>query len=700
MKKNIILFTLFLFLVVWIFKSWFELGVISAGDLRYFYESAFKDYPLVPYAWNWELRNGLGGFESPFAWLSFNLNLPLFWGSLFRFNWSDIERIFYLFPFLILCILSIIALFKKVFPRDQYYLLAALIYLFNTYILMMVGGGQIVGISLAYAVFPLVMWQFISYSENHKKVSLIYKAINSGLLFALLIFFDLRFAYIFVFTIILFYLFTVRKNWGNVILLFVIALSIAGFIHAFWIVPVLLSHQNPVQALGSAYTSFQSVKYFSFAKLEDSISLLHPNWPENIFGKVYFMRPEFLFIPIIVYTSLLFFKSKDKNIKSKIQLNNQKFNSNEKIEQSNNQLILFFAFLGLLGAFLAKGANDPFGVVYLWMFNYIPGFDLFRDPSKFYILVALSYSILIPLTIHSCIEWFNSRFKFQKAKLLFNIQNYVTHLLIIFFICFWLFTLRQAVFWQLNGTFKPVTIPANYLTLENYLSNQHQFSRSLWVPTTQRYAFSTTNHPSVSAQDFFSLYDNNKLIQSVAKSEKQLQVAGIKYVIVPTDPQGEIFLKDRSYYNKAYLSAVSRIKKISWLKPLPQVSNLALFEVPGSKSHFWSPDAKMKISYSSVSPVEYNVSVTNAKEGDFLVFSESYDPQWFLISSTYSIVSSKYDNLFNGFMLPENGNYSVEVYYTSQKWVDVGSWISAVTILLVLVGLVLLKIISEKNKMK
>jgi hypothetical protein len=74
------------------------------------------------------------------------------------------------------------------------------------------------------------------------------------------------------------------------------------------------------------------------------------------------------------------------------------------------------------------------------------------------------------------------------------------------------------------------------------------------------------------------------------------------------------------------------------------------------------------------------------KKGDVLVFSEGYDKGWAarLASQqveSHKVESRKYHNRFNSFVLPEDGSYSLEVYYGPQKWVDIGIWISAATLI-------------------
>jgi len=681
MKKNNLFLILLLLLSIWIFRSWLQTGIISSGDFDFYFNSNFKDYFLYPFAWNWHLSNGLGGFASPLAWIASDYTLPIFVGRIFHWDWSIIERFFYLFPFLILNLVSTTFLYKKLFLRNPFFLLAPFIYLFNTYIFMMVGGGQIVGISLSYAIFPLVLAYFIMGVETRVTSANIRHSIITGLLYALLIFFDLRFAYILTITVVLYFIFIDWKQWKNIVYAF-IPFGIAGLLHAFWILPVLMSHQNPAQSLGSAFNSLQSVKYFSFAKLENSISLLHPTWPENIFGKVGFMRAEFLIIPIVAFASLLFLNKAPK-----------------KVEQYTEQCtILFFVFLGLIGAFLAKGANDPFGSVYLWMFQHVPGFVMYRDPSKWYTLVALSYSILIPFTVWQIYEWLKdhrkfSIFKFQFSinsnNVIFNVQN----LLVLLFVVFWLFTIRQAVFGQLGGTFKSTSIPSEYVSFANYLSNEQNFSRTLWVPTTQRFAFSSQNHPAVSAENLFNIYDEKSLIKKLRQSdtEKLLQDAGVRYVIVPSDSQKEIFLKDRLYSESLYKKTVADVSKIEWLIPNKKFGHLKVFEIKNSKDHFWISSASAKVSYRAVSQVEYTVFVKNAAKGERLVFSESNDPHWTAMSGNYKVANIKYKGLLNSFVLPKDGSYTLDIYYMPQRWEDIGVWISLGTLILVAGSLIMLR---------
>ena len=172
----------------------------------------------------------------------------------------------------------------------------------------------------------------------------------------------------------------------------------------------------------------------------------------------------------------------------------------------------------------------------------------------------------------------------------------------------------------------------------------------------------------------------------------------IKYVIVPYDSQGEIFLKDRKYNTEIYQSTISDVKKIPYLKQVDGFGKIAVFEVDppaaGIKDHFWSPAQNLNIKYKVINPTKYEVEIKNAQKGDLLIFSESYDRNWQAIMSSLrsssgqarlKVKSLKFGERFNRFILPEDGSYSLEIYYRPQDWVNIGLVISSLTLVSVIV---------------
>ncbi len=381
---NSLLILFVLIIIGIIFKTWLFSFSISAGDFEYY--SLQRIIDIMPLGiWD-PARTGLGASILPYLWLesytstSIKLSLLLGWGAYIKLFWY--------IPFLVFSFISSLILLRSLFKNNFLFSLASLIYSANTYSLMMASGGQM-GIALSYSLAPFVYYFYIKLLN---KLSLKNSAIF-GLVFAFVSLLDIRIGYMLSFAIITYSLIVVRELLKNIrstlFLVIIIPLLIVSGIHFFWLLPAVFSAKEAIAQLGDIYTSQEAVKYFSFATMENSFGLLHPNWPENIFGKVGFMKPEYLLLPIIAFSSILFIAKEEVRIK---------------------KYLIFFISLGLLGIFLAKGSNEPFGNLYIWLFDNIPGFVMFRDPTKWYSLIAVSYSILVPYSIFKIFIYLKNKF--------------------------------------------------------------------------------------------------------------------------------------------------------------------------------------------------------------------------------------------------------------------------------------------------
>jgi hypothetical protein len=619
-----------------------------------------KDAGLMPYAWGWHPGlDGFANFFSPYSWVFPLIYTPqVIFGNLLGMDWSLITRLVYLYPYLVLAVIAPILLLKYIFPGNKFYLPAVFIFIFNTYSLLLASGE--IFLAIAYALAPIIFVLFLQMLKiyNSRSPKKYIFPLITGLVLSLQIMNDPRITYVTMTMVVMYLLayciFQIKdlikcsiKNYiYPVVFLLLIPGTVVFLLNAFWIIPSVMHGGNPVEALGFSHSSVGAVNYFSFAKFENTFSLLHPNWPENIFGKVDFMKPEFLLLPVLAFASLLFV------IKLK--------------ERKQKLYILFFSSIGLIGAFLSKGVNDPWGGVYLWLFKYVPGFIMFRDPTKWYLLVAISYTVLIPFTIWKIYEWLKTK---NKSKI-FSPSNIFLSIIVLYL----LFLIRPAIFGQLNGLLRTTSVPKDYLNLEKFLVNQPGYFRTLWVPSKQRFGYYSESHPEISAQALYNLYDNKILLNKLPEenSEKLLEESSVKYVIVPYDFEKEIFLTDRKYDNSLYLKTISQLEKIKYLTKIGDFGRITVLQNLAYKDHFWSPDPDLKINYRYLNPVKYEVGIENAKKGNILVFSEAYDSKWTASGTS----SSKYADLFNSFVLTKNGNYTLEIYYPPQDWVNLGLWVS------------------------
>lgn len=659
MKRWLFFIGIFSLIIVAIFRNWFTPTLLTGGDWVYYTPTMVRDATFLA---GWDDRySGMGNNKI--------VKLPLeayFIGTMKLtqgIDWRWYERIFWFFPFLLLSITSSFFLTKKVVKKTPFCLLGSLLYTVNTYSLMLIGGGQN-GVALAYACLPFLLLSYINLLENSDSL---FFSLLFTLSLSVVTLFDVRIVYvglpILAVISILYFLFFFPKD--RLVKRFFCLLIIPGIgtfgLHAFWMLPLLLNRSSAVSQFGEVYTGVDSVKFFSFAFLENTLGLLHPNWPDNIFGKVTFMRPEFLLYPLLAFGSLFVFKP---------------FGLLVSLKEKRQQIyIVAFIVIGLMGVFLAKGANDPFGIMYLWFFNHIPGFVLFRDPTKWYMLIAVSYSVLIPCTMDYIYTLLQTKITFPLNPKIFNLQN--MSLLIV--TCFVLFTIRQSIFGQLGGTFKPHVLPQDYQQLERYFSSQKSFSRSLWIPNFQRFSSFTSLHPEIPAQDYYSVASISGVIDNLKKenAEEHLEDAAIKYIVVPDDSEGELFLTDRKYDERIFQKTVASISALPYLSEIPGFAKIHVFEVPNAKDHLWTTSSA-QISYTQISPTEFNLRITNAVKGNTIIFSESYDKGWKASLPNIIITSKPFEKSLNSFILPQNGSYTLHVYYQPQEWVTVGAWISLV----------------------
>lgn len=556
--KNKVVFGLgiFFFILIFLgFKAWFLPGVITGGDLWYFSPSMYGNHSLIPFSWVFFAGNGFGGPSVLFSAVNFVFAVPFFFGKHVGVSWDILERFFILFPFLILAGAAPAIFTKKIFPKNTLFFISSLIFLFNTYILMLVSGGLVV-IGIAYSLIPLTFLLFIKILSSEKNKLFLFYSLTLGLVLGIQSILDMRVTYVTFSGLLTFLLVDslLEKRVLKSLKLFLFGIIVPAFtsilINAFWIIPAILTGSNSFKSLGDAYTSTASVKFFSFATFENSISLLHPNWPENIFGKIYFQRPEFLLLPIIAFGSLFF------------------------VKKENKKIILPLTAVSLLGSFLAKGANEPFGAVYLFLFEKIPGFLLFRDPTKWYMLVAVSFAILIPFTLFELYKKIG-RFGFI-APLAFTF--------------YFIFLINPLFLGKLPGTFQTSGVPKEYISFEHYLSLQQSFSRTLWIPNPSRFSYFSPNHPEVSGDLYFKKNNPLDMIKGLSiNSLTLLGNKGVRYIIIPSDTRGEIFIKDRKYSEKEYKDSVVFISKNKNLKEIKGFGRLKIYE-----NYFWNHEVKQE----------------------------------------------------------------------------------------------------------
>ena len=643
-------------LIFFIFRNWFIAPFVTAGDFPYFFRETIAQWAITPPVWDSTQNNGLGGEQLLYALNIYVYFLGEFFVNMIGLPWEIVYKIFIFGLFILLSVCSTIYFVKKVFGKRGILQIsiAPLLFVSNTYILMVVGGGQM-GVALAYSLTPLVLARFIMLIRDLNRSKLTFSSLIVGLVLAFQIMFDLRIAFITMCAVALYIIyyyffinkFSIKVIFGNLV---VIGFLVLG-LHVYWILPIILSGspvledltKNGEEALRSSF------EFFSFAQFSQTFSFLHSNWPENIFGKVYFMRPEFLVLPILAFSSLLFIKK-------------------------NNQIIIFFALLGLIGAFLAKGANPPFEEINIWIFMHMPAAEIFRDSTKFYLFIALAYTILIPFSVNSIYNFFKAKFNAPNKKV--YILNYIPSAFLFFVFCFLFFLLRPVFLNELRGTFRQYEMPKEYMKLKDFLIKERTFFRTLWIPTQHRFNFYSLTHPAISAKELFTATNSAEIIMQLhdEKTKDRLVNLGIQYIIVPYDSFGEIFVKDRRYDDEQYQSVVNGLNSISWLEKVNGFGKVIVYKTSFAKEHFWI-EGNNNLTYTQIRPSQYTLRVSIDKDS-FLIFTDAYSPFWMVDVDGKHVKSNKTKYNTNSFFLDKKGTYTLRVYFSKEKYYEYGKIIT------------------------
>lgn len=565
------LLSLLVVLLAFLFRPWFTFsGVLCKGDCIYFFPENFEGFFAPPYFWNTSpVGSGLGFYALPTIAFSPPPILLGFFHHFFQLNFEIIEKIAWFFPFLVFSFLGMVRLGKVLGLNSVGIFFAVLLYLTNSYILLTLDGGQI-GIALAYSLLPIVFSFFLTGVEGRKPLDKLVAAIFLGILS----FFDLRVSYLVYFLLFSYLLFYCvsnklvycvsnkfiyllqsnfqRHNLMNIISSLVLILIIPFSFHFYWIIPLALSK---MAGLPSFYTEVSQVSFLSWMNLSNAIYLFHPYWPDNIFGKTNPISWQFFIIPFLAFLNLLF--------------------------KVRNKIVFYLIFISLLAILLLNGANKPFGDLYLWLFKNIPGFYMFRDPSKFYILLSLSFSLLVGF----CIDAISNKVKgFKWFKIAF-----------FSFLLFWfLLLIKPVLFQEMKGTFNPLSLPKDFLTVGKRVSQETEFSRSIWYPNKPEFSYSSPLHPALDASfdllhkrpfdiaisgtyDMFSYLEN-------PFSRQLFDVLGIKYIFA-SDSLKRHTLSESEIKDKERLLGV--LGRTSWLKKMDLTGQISSFQTSSATDHFF-----------------------------------------------------------------------------------------------------------------
>jgi len=621
--------------------SWFTFSTFSSGDTWYWFPETVNEFYSVANQITWSTYLGFGGVVAePYLFL-FSFLRGLF-ARLGFFH--DVSIVFLHFiPIVFFSVFGAYLFLSEIFKSKFQPFVGAIIYSTNTYFLVL--QSEHLALARGYALAPLLLYAACKILKVHDRKTSIFYSLCFGVLLSFQIIFEPRIFYILFFVLLLLFLFGgFFKKKDFLISSIIISVVVLG-LNSYWFFNILVTKSAIKDLVARPLFGAQ------YKLLLNSFSLFRATWTGS--APVPFSNypiPFYFWVtPILVFSSFLF-KEKDKLL---------------------YKHIIFWGLAGLLGIFLAKQENEPFSVIYVWLFNNFPGFSFFRDSSKFYILIALSYSVLVPYSLSKLYSYFNGKLR----SLVLVIMCVVLGV--------FLWNTKPLITGEFRSMFIQRFIPDDYLIFKNYILKQPEYFRTMWTPVDSRWSMYLNAKPKVGTvniiendwKDFIGYIEYNKNISMPKKiisiysksfSDQLFDNSSIKYVIVPlqdiaNDDDFYIYYGGKNDPNirKWY---IAELDKISWLKKIDiGTQELVVYENENFRPHVYLTKTEetihKKVSYEVTdfiqkNPTEYKVNLNNLNQSLYINFSESFHPDWKLRAGNFNwfdVLTQK-----NYFLLDEN----------------------------------------------
>lgn len=586
---------------------WISFSIFQYSDWRFqFSEAGAAFMELSP----WTTNSSLGQGSYSLWKLPFNFIYGAFQSLGFNSNVS--EKFFVFWPAIFLPPLASFLLVKKVVRSNPAALAGSLVYSLNSYFFSINSAGHVfLTVASAWGVMTICFF-ITALTKRQTKYYVI-----TALLGCLAVTYDLRMALI--------ASFVVAAYWSNLIItnnnkILIIKGTIGGvgiivgiftLLNIYWLLPELSSNLM----LGSGIMQ-RSLFGNEFQNIMYAIGLFHPFWTGG--------KPEwFLSQPIPLYffiVPLLAF--------SGLVLNRR------------NKDVIFFGLISLVGIFLAKQSGEPFTQFYLFLFTNLPGFGAFREASKFYFLIAISYAVLTG----AMVSWLH------KNQSSYTFVPFLKYLVWIIILSLSTWNAKPLIMGEIETLFVKRHVPDDYVHLHQYILTDKAFSRVLWIPTEAPWEVNTDKHPAIGISSLISNeWKEHTSTQSTANNINALlgedyfhnliSSASVRYIVVPLKDvanDGDFY----QYYGGSRMFFIKQLDKLSFLKKLNiGMSDVILYENTEFRPHLYLTKTIDSLSnatsFRSVDFVEkrrteFNFSISNLLTPVYLQFTDAYQPNWHL----------------------------------------------------------------------
>lgn len=396
----------------------------------------------------------------------------------------------------------------------------------------------------------------------------------------------------------------------------------------------------------------------------------------------------------------------------------------QELEKNKKHYLIFSLFLLFISFLFCLGDQTLFGKGLRFFMLKFPVLQMFRNPYKFGVWSAFSYSILISIVIYFIIN---------------KIKYKITQSILFLFAVFIIISNWPIFTGNLKGDLTPINIPSEYYQMADWLNqNASKEDRVLILPQEEwltKYNWTSYDLPDFSRylfkQQIIRDYPENRLafrdsvnIMTISYDlinhnltdnfSHYLYLMGTKYILLHHDIEsykrtvmnsnelknnlsyqsniqfkkrlGDLSLYQNNlssdlFYATNYISNIA-IKldpnKIDINKLTNELSKLDINNKPvvffeGNRGY---QDPKLEtldseypyLSYKKINPTKYLIDVKNAKGPYLLVFQESFQRNWIARIEGENLPNHYESNgNSNSWLIDKKGNYIVTIEYKQQK---------------------------------
>jgi hypothetical protein len=569
------------------FRNWFfESSILTRGDWPYFTNISLKTFRLM-YFHVWLSDKDFGrtlidiGQAPTYAMYGV---LAKWFGLGYPYG----ERLINMIPAVLLAPAGSYMLLSLFTKRILAIAVGTTVFCCNTYFLQLLTGD--ITIATAYAIAPLVLYAFIRHFRN--------PTIKSGVLAALasifMVSYEPRVFYVVMLPVILYFscyipfrkdrkvIFAGLKGTFVTSLPFILIILLCFY----WMIGIFMSGSENDAATLSGHL-FGS----DFFVIQNALTVDQPFWTGGS-PQPFVYHSIFLNQWVIPFGAIL-----------SLYLNRKR------------KEIFYAGVLVIVGILLGKQVSEPFSSLYPWLFTNVPGFNAFREASKFYLITAIGGSILLALLVDA---WYKTR-RHIVLKTTFALA----------IIALLLFNLKPFITGSIDSTVSARKMPLAYQEWNEFIGSQSDFSRVLWLPMKSRWADDTPIHPDISASTAISgawngLYQSNPVftnngtqpsseqkitsVYAMGIARELMKIGSIKYIVVPARDSSGVddvignYGNDRNYY-------IDVLEQLGFLKKLDlQMDGLVVYENEAYKPYIHSSTSLKAIATMSGIDNVYNFS--------------------------------------------------------------------------------------------